>query len=556
MQEQDKTRETGGMQTTGSAAPAIWVVADQRSSRFFGYSLNLLTLAAKLAAEISGHTAALLLDDGQESSDDPVCRPIPDAVEACRDHGADHIYRLSHPLLATPRAHIYAQALGDFILARKPRLVLFALTDFNRETAARVARRLHLGLIADCTDLSWTPEKGWVAACPAWGGSILAEIGFADPGQIGLATVQPHAHVARKIQGSPGNLETLAITDLTDDPRLRLVTSEPEPMGQRRLEEAEIVVAGGAGLGNAQGFNLIRELAHTLGGEVGATRPPVLQHWVDGERLIGQTGKSVRPRLLFSIGISGAVQYTAGTAEARTVVAINRDPRAPIFQTADIGVVADARSLLPLVIDRIKQTVMRQLADDLCLAPAETSGEHPVRPEGFGGKIKKLRENRNWSQAELAEATGQTPDFIQRVEQNETTPPVSFLLELGRALNVDPGTFLHDQARGVILNQRAQAFIKRTRNYSYQTFTPGAENAHLRAFMVTIEPHQAHKPVAYKHEGEEFMYVLEGELEVALGDQINRLKPGETLHFNSEIPHKLRSLSNIPTRCLHVLYTP
>ena len=142
------------------------------------------------------------------------------------------------------------------------------------------------------------------------------------------------------------------------------------------------------------------------------------------------------------------------------------------------------------------------------------------------------------------------------MERNETTPPVSFLLELGRAFNVDPGTFLHDQARGVILNQRVQAFIKRTRNYSYQTFTPGAENAHLRAFMVTIEPRQAHKPVAYKHEGEEFMYVLEGELEVALGDQINHLKPGETLHFNSEIPHKLRSLSSIPTRCLHVLYTP
>ncbi|MGB5983964.1 MAG: FAD-binding protein, partial [Desulfobacterales bacterium] len=309
------------------------------------------------------------------------------------------------------------------------------------------------------------------------------------------------------------------------------------------------------GLGNAEGFNGVRELARVLGGEVGATRPPVLQHWVAGGQLIGQTGKRIRPRLLFSVGISGAVQYTAGTTEARTRVAINRDPGAAIFETADIGLVADAHSLLPLLIDKLKQGQLRQLADDLCLAPTTADGL-PPQSAGFGAKVKKLRENRNWQVADLARATGQTPEFIQQVEANQTTPPVSFLLELGRALEVDPGTFLHDQARSVIRNERAQAFIKRTRNYSYQTFTPGAENAHLRAFMVTIEPRQAHKPVAYKHAGEEFMYVLEGELQVALGDRIHHLKPGETLHFNSEIPHKLKSLSNIPTRCLHVLYTP
>ncbi len=193
---------------------------------------------------------------------------------------------------------------------------------------------------------------------------------------------------------------------------------------------------------------------------------------------------------------------------------------------------------------------MRRLADDLCAAqPADTVA-------GFGGRVQKLREGRDWSVVELARATGQSPDFIEQVVNNETTPPVSFLLGLARAFDVDPGMFLLDQEKSVIHDARAQAFIKRTRNYSYQTFTPGAEEAHLRAFLVAIEPRQAHKPVAYKHQGEEFIYVLEGELEVELDGRTHHLKTLETIHFNSETPHKLKSLSTVPTRFIDVLYTP
>ena len=144
----------------------------------------------------------------------------------------------------------------------------------------------------------------------------------------------------------------------------------------------------------------------------------------------------------------------------------------------------------------------------------------------------------------LARATGQAPDFIEQVERNETTPPVSFLLGLARAFDVDPGLFLLDLEKSNIHDARAQAF------------TPGAEDAHLRAFLVTIEPRQAHKPVAYKHQGEEFIYVLEGELEVDLDGRIHHLKALETIHFNSETPHKLKSLSTVPTRFIDVLYTP
>ena len=156
----------------------------------------------------------------------------------------------------------------------------------------------------------------------------------------------------------------------------------------------------------------------------------------------------------------------------------------------------------------------------------------------------------------MAQATGETQEFIEKVENDEITPPVSFLLRLASALKVDAGIFLRKEEKTMVRNLRSQAFVKRTQNYSYQTLSPGAESDHIRAFMVTIEPKQAHKPVAYKHEGEEFIFVMEGDLRLTLGNKTHNLKSGESIHFNSDIPHKLKSISNEPTRCLVVLYTP
>ena len=155
----------------------------------------------------------------------------------------------------------------------------------------------------------------------------------------------------------------------------------------------------------------------------------------------------------------------------------------------------------------------------------------------------------------LAEATGQTPDFIAQAESGEISPPVSFLLSLAGAMGVDPGTFLRKEEQLVIRGRRLESYVRRTQNYSYQTLTEGGEHDHLRAFMVTIEPHAAHKPVAYKHEGEEFIYVMSGELELTLDSKAHVLKAGEHTHFNSYIPHKLRNPSSEHTRCLVVLYT-
>lgn len=531
----------------------IWVYADLRNERLFGYCLNILAKARDLARAMSGMAGVVLMGSlAHDRASGPfgaACLSLDAAAQDCIAHGADLVYVLDHPDLITPRADIYATALADAVRTREPRFVLFALTDFGRELAARTARISNAGLIADCADLRLEQESV-VATCPSWSGEIMAEITFSEGIRTGFATVQPHAFQAVEVRGEPGTIEQIQVDRLDVPSGLKLISSSAEPEERRNLEEADVVVVGGAGLGNADGFALVRQLAAALGGEVAATRPPVLQHWVDEERLIGQTGKTVRPDLLFSIGTSGAVQYTAGIMEAKTIVAINRDENAPIFQVADLGIVADAKSFVPMLTARVQQAVMRSLADVL------SEDKKTEARTSFGAKVLKLREGHNWTRETLAEATGQSPEYIEQVENDEITPSVSFLLRLARTLEVDPGTFLRDEEKTVIRDQRAQAFIKRTRNYSYQTLTPGAENQHLRAFMITIESRQAHKPVAYKHEGEEFILVMEGDLQLTLGSKTQHLKPGESVHFNSEIPHKLKSLSDEPTRCVVVLYTP
>jgi electron transfer flavoprotein alpha subunit/transcriptional regulator with XRE-family HTH domain len=533
----------------------IWVVGDLRNQRLFGFSLNVLSKARQLAGTLSAETVMTFITPDPGANDGakpagPVCLLLEAAEQAALAHGADRVVRIEHPAVGFPRADFFARCLSAAVEMRKPRLVLFALTDFGRELAARTARICHGGLIADCADLSFE-DGAIVGLCPAWGGQIMARITYAPGWGTGFATVQPHIMAAVAAAGHPGQVERLAVSDIKLPRGIRRIKSEVEPLSGSRLEEAQTVVVGGAGLGSMQGFTLVRQLSAAIGGQVAATRPAVLNRWVEEERMIGQTGKNVRPKLLFSIGTSGAIQYTAGIMEAGTIVAINRDPTAPIFQIADIGIVADAPSFLPLLTERAKQAVLRSLAEQWC--DDQQSGAKEVG--AMGEKIRKLRDAHNWTVEALAEATGQTPEFIAEVETDRISPPVGFLLRLAGALKVDPGTFLGKEAQVAIRDQRLQAYVRRTQNYSYQSLTSGAEHDHLRAFLVTIEPHLAHKPVAYKHQGEEFIFVMQGDLEFTLGSKIHVLKTGQSIHFNSDIPHKLKSLSSEPTQCLVVLYT-
>lgn len=536
---------------------AIWVLGDLRTERLWNESLRVMTKALVAAKEIKSPVAMVLMgasdhDHVDRKNIDPTpCMDMEEACEQAVAHGAENVYCVTHADLAVPRTDLYARVMENLVKAKPPWLVLIALNDFGRETAAICARRCDAGLIADCEELI-LKENRVVGRCPAWGGQILADITLAQGWSTAFVTMQPHGIEMTTASSKGGRIEKMALESVDTPKGLKLKERRMESLQARRLEDARTVVVGGAGLGDMRDFSLVRDLAAALGGEVGATRPPVMNHWVEEERLIGQTGCIVRPRLLLSIGTSGAIQYTAGITDADTIVAVNRDPSAPIFDIADIGIVADAGDILPLLTQQAKQVALRRLADAACYIEED----EPSHPQGgFGAMVRQLREAKNWSAEELARKTGQTPDFITQVEADQMSPPVAFILRMAQAMDVDPGTFLSKEEQATIRDRRAQAYHQRTQNYSYTTLTPDGENSHLRAFMVTIEPHLAHKPVAYKHEGEEFVFVMTGDLELTLGSKVRKLKTGESIHFNSDVPHKLKSISSEPTRCLVVLYT-
>ena len=539
---------------TNATTNEIWVFGDLRTRHLLDLSLKIVIKAAGLARKTGGQVGMFLLKPSGTKlltvSEDEACVIQGDLEDEAIAWGADVVYLFENERFSQPTPHLFADALTPVFKGKSPRLVLFPLTDFGRDLAARTAATARAGLIADCVELSPGEDGVVVGLCPAWGGEIMSEITYASSYGTGFATVQPHGATGEKDTNRKGRVDRMVLADIPEAKGIRLVSAKPAPLTGDDLESARTVVVGGAGLGSMENFGQVRQLAAAMAGQVAATRPPVLNHWVAEDRLIGQTGKTVRPDLLISVGTAGAIQYTAGIMESGTIVAINRDPAAPIFRLADIGVVADAPTFLPLLISRTRQAVMRKLADDMC-----TDMPVQMKKNGFGEKIRTLREAQDWSWEQLAEATGQTPDFIAGVESGEISPPVAFILRLSGAYGVDPGTFLREEEKERIRDQRTQAYVNRTRNYSYQTLTSGAEHDHLRAFMVTIEPRHDHKPVAYKHEGEEFIFVMEGELEFTLGSKMQTLKKGESIHFHSNTPHKLKSLSAEMTQCLVILYT-
>jgi quercetin dioxygenase-like cupin family protein len=179
-----------------------------------------------------------------------------------------------------------------------------------------------------------------------------------------------------------------------------------------------------------------------------------------------------------------------------------------------------------------------------------------VDEKSFGTKMKQLRQLRKISFEHLANKTGLSHRYLRDIEEGKIIPPVSAVIQISKALSIDSGSFLSAEEQQALEKKRRESFFKRTQAYSYKTLTPDAETRHMKAFLVTIDPKQDHRMVDYRHEGEEFIYVLKGEVEVRVGENQNRLKKAETLHFDSGIPHKLRNLGDEEAKLLVVLYTP
>jgi electron transfer flavoprotein alpha subunit/quercetin dioxygenase-like cupin family protein len=520
----------------------IWVFGDHRNYPQDHLTLQVLGQARALSGD-KGRVTVILLGNQVEG-----------IAKEYIAHGAHRILLVDHPQLGFYRTDLFTTIICDLVQEHQPDVFLVGASEFGKELAPRVAKRLGVGLSADCISLNWDEQKErLIASSPALSGNFLARIVWGTNRPY-MATVSSGTFLERPYDRAASGEIVRVEKNLNEASfRINVISSVREPHKTTKLEDAKIVIAGGRGVKHLEGFNSIRELALLLGGEVGATRPAVDAHWTSPEQLIGQTGKSIKPELFITCGTSGAVQYTAGIRGVGTIVAVNRDLHAPIFKIADFGVVADVLSFLPVFIMEVKNYLFREITD-LYRTQVKTSKNQ--KSVSFGQRIKKLREDHKMGVADLAEKTGQPPEFIEQVESDSLTPPVSFLLQLAQALKIDPSHFLTEQERIQIGGKRQEGFIKRTQNYSYRTLTPGAADKHLRAFMVTIEPKEYHKIVEYKHPGEEFIFVYKGELELTLGSKVFHLKQGETIHFDSETKHKLRNISDEKCELIVTLYTP
>ena len=327
----------------------VWVYAEHRHGRTAPVAFELLGIGRKLADERGVQLAAILIGSGLDGQ-----------AEELVAHGADIVYRIDDPLLAHFTDDAYGNVLTDLIREHQPEIVLAGATAIGRSFIPRVATSLATGLTADCTDLAIRAEDGVLLQTrPAFGGNIMATI-VCPHTRPQIATVRPMVMKPLARDDSRQGI----IVDVKPAPdrlqsRVRVLESIVEEQDQVNLCEADIVVAGGRGLDDAKGFAQLRELAEILGGAVAASRAAVDSGWIGYPHQVGQTGKTVAPKLYIACGISGAIQHLVGMQSSDTIIAINKDPNAPIFDVATYGVVADVFEIVPRLVERMRERTNR-----------------------------------------------------------------------------------------------------------------------------------------------------------------------------------------------------
>lgn len=342
-----RTPTTSGRAATKKELPEhfkaykhVWVFVEQERGHVHPVSWELMGAGRKLADKLKVELAAVVL-----GPDNATTRLA--AGEAfC--YGADLAYIVADDLLTDYRNEAYTKALTDVVNTYKPEILLLGATTLGRDLAGSVATTLLTGLTADCTELDVDADGSLAATRPTFGGSLLCTI-YTLNYRPQMATVRPRVMpMPERIQCDIGRVITHPLGLIEDD----IVTKVLSFVGDRDSEKsnlayADVVVAGGQGLGSPENFQLVRQLASVLGAEYGCSRPLVQKGWLPSDRQIGQTGKTIRPKLYIAAGISGMIQHRVGVEGADLIVAINTDANAPIFEFAHIGIVTDAIRLLP-----------------------------------------------------------------------------------------------------------------------------------------------------------------------------------------------------------------
>jgi len=324
-----------------SAFKGVWVFAEQHGGKVREVAYELLSTGRRLADDRGCELAAVVL--GQ-------C--VSDSVAHLIAAGADKVYVADQPELAEYEANVYTDALSQLIAKYKPEVVLAGATAIGRAFAAKVAVRERTGLTADCTALAIDRQTGLLHQTrPAFGGNIMATI-MTPKHRPQMATVRPKVF---KMSTPDPKRKGMALAEALTlvAPSTRIVKSSRNA-STVNIAEAEVIVAGGRGIKKAENLELLRRLAELLGGVLGVSRACVDAGWISPAHQVGQTGKTVCPKLYLSFGISGAIQHLEGMRASDTVIAVNTDPNAPIFDVADLGIVGDLFEIAPLLIEALE----------------------------------------------------------------------------------------------------------------------------------------------------------------------------------------------------------
>lgn len=323
----------------------VWVFAEQRDGILNPVTFELLGIGQILSKTLDQELSAVLLSDVIDYS-----------IDALVEFGAKNTHIATHPSLKDYRTVAYASVISELVREHKPNILLIGATHIGRDLAPRLSRRLGVGLTADCTELTIDPEDGdLLQTRPAFGGNLMATI-VNKHSRPQMATVRPGVMRPIRLAVTHEPRKIVKTVNLTEEEIMtRILAKVKEKRHKVNLKEAKVIVAGGRGVGSFEGMKILESLASVLGGEVGGTRVAVEEGWVSIDRQIGQTGQTVRPELYFACGISGAIQHRAGILDSRYIVAINKDPMAPIFKVADWGLVGDFNEIVPLLTEKLQQ---------------------------------------------------------------------------------------------------------------------------------------------------------------------------------------------------------
>jgi len=320
---------------------SILVFIEQRDGKVRSVAREALGEAKRLASTLGGPVTAVY------------CGASADGLASLGEAGADKVLAATHETFARYDGAGYAAAVAAAVNAVSPKLLLFGASSIGKDLAPRVAAKLGAGLAADCTSLDASGGK-LVARRPVMAGKAFERVAF--PMAPAMATLRPKVFApAPPEAGKAANVEALAFDWDATKPRAVVTGTTGATGGKPDLTESEIIVSGGRGLKGPENFSLVEQLADALGATVGASRAVVDAGWRPHGDQVGQTGKTVSPKLYVAVGISGAIQHLAGMSSSRCIVAINKDPDAPIFKVADYGVVGDLFEVIPALTDAIKK---------------------------------------------------------------------------------------------------------------------------------------------------------------------------------------------------------